>query len=105
MFCNEENIICVEVEFVSMQHHFQKRKIFELLTPPQRTRVCVRTEYLLSWCSMLILFNLICNITTLKKVFLTLTPPPGSPGVEGLFVGKIFATMLLHASFPLRCSL
>ena len=52
-----------------MQHdNFQKRIVFDLLTLPQGSRVCVRTKYSLSWCSMLsIPFNLICNMTTFRR--------------------------------------
>ena len=36
-----------------MQHdHFKKKKMFWPLTPPQASRVCIRTEYVLAWCSM-----------------------------------------------------
>ena len=54
-----------------------------VLTIPLGRRVCVKTEYVLGWCSMPralcpIPFNLICNMTTFrKKYFDLLTPPPG----------------------------
>ena len=55
------------------------------------------TAYLLSWCS--IAFDLICNMTTFRKRYsFTFWP---HPWVEGVFVGKIFPTMLLPASSAL----
>ena len=44
--------------------------------PTHRLRVCVRTEYVLAWCSKLHPFNLVCNRTTFRKKNV-LTPPQG----------------------------
>ena len=44
------------------------------------------------------LFNLICNTTTFRFFFLSFDP---NPGVEGVYEGKIFASVLFYFSFPL----
>ena len=41
--------------------------------------------------------NLICNMTTFRKENWPFDP---TPGVNGVCKGKIFASMLLYASFP-----
>ena len=53
------------------------------------------TAYLLSWCSL----NLICDMTTFRKLWFYLLAPPQGRGCVS--VGKIFATMLLHAPLAL----
>ena len=57
-------------------------------------------KYLLPCCciSDSILFDMQHDNVLKKLNFELLTPPPGS---EGGSAGKIFATILLHASFPL----
>ena len=54
------------------------------------------TEHVLACSSLLDFVNLICNMTTLRKCFDPLIPPLW---VQGMCMGKIFATILLHASF------
>ena len=82
-----------------MQHdYFQKKKVLSFWPHPQGLRGCVWTEYVLAWCSML---HLIWYATWLlsEKKCIDLSNPP--PGIEGVSTGKILATILLHASFPL----
>ena len=62
-----------------MQHdYFKKIKSFDFLTPRQGLRVCVRTECLLAWCSILLIYNM---TTFRKKMFLPFDPIPGAEGV------------------------
>ena len=67
--------------------------ITDLMTPG--SSVCVRTEHLLPWFSMLnsLKFDMQHDYVLKKLNFYLLSLPPGS--------GKIFATMLLHASLAL----
>ena len=46
---------------------FRKKKIFDLLTPSQGSRVRVRTDVCFHGALCSILFNFICNITTFRK--------------------------------------
>ena len=55
------------------------------------SKECVRTECLLAWCSMFHSLKFDMQNDYFKKKVL----------VEGVFVGKIFAAMLLYALFPL----
>ena len=79
-----------------MQHdhiHF-----FYFFNPTHRLRVCVRTEYVLAYCSMPHSFNMICNITSFrKKNVLTFKL---TPGVEGVCKDRLYACMVLYAPFP-----
>ena len=71
---------------------------FYLLTQLHGPRVCVRTYYMLVWCSMLQTLNLICNMITLEKNVLTFWPHQEAKAVckDG-----ICACMVLYAPFPL----
>ena len=59
-----------------------------------RLTVCVRTEYVLAWCSKPHSLNLICNMTTFRKIDPT-------PGAEGVCKDRICACIGLYAPFPL----
>ena len=73
--------------------------MFWPLTPPQGLRLCVRTKYVLAWCSMLhsLLIWYATWLLSKKNVF-TFDP---TTGVEGLCKDRICACMLLHSWFHL----
>ena len=49
------------------------------------------------WACVVIPFNLLCNMTTFRKKYvLTFWP---HPGVEDVYTGKIFATMMRHSLY------
>ena len=62
--------------------------------------MCVMTAYLLSWCSVLnsLKFDMQHDYFQKKDIVLPFDP---TPWVGGVFLGKIFATMLLPASSAL----
>ena len=72
--------------------------IIQIITKPVNYALVLRTEYLLSWCSVLPLIWYATWLLSKKKCFDLLTPPQG---VKGVSAGKIFATMLQYVSFPL----
>ena len=99
-----------------MQHdHILKKMYFDLLTPPQGSKVGVLGQNFCSHVAAFIIpFNLICNMTIFwNKWILTFWPQPQGRGVGGLVVvvgggggggevcGQIFDTMLLHLWFRL----
>ena len=118
--------VCVRTESVfalcsilhslfDMHHHYFQKKMFWPLTPPQRSSVYVRTEYVLApesggalWAKWLLpwllhsWFHLIlrCNMTMFwKSWILTISwKNECCPFVRGL---QIFATVLLHPWFHL----
>ena len=58
--------------------------------------MCVRTEYVLAWCSMLLSFDLSDYFQ--KKNILTFDH---APGVEGVRKDRICVCMVVYAPFPL----
>ena len=88
------SVLCyISFKFICNITSFRKQS-FDLLTPSQGLRVCMDRI-----CACMVLyapFNLICNMTTFRKNVLTFRTHP-----MGVSTGKIFATILLHASFPL----
>ena len=72
-----------------------RKKCFD---PHPRDRGCVRTEYVIAWCYILHSLYFDMQGVYFQIFFLTFDP---SPGVNVVSIGKIFATMLMHASFPI----
>ena len=83
------NLICNMTTF---------RKIYSLtFWPLPLGGGCVcRQNFCYHVAASVVSFNFICNMTTFKKYIVWLFDP--CPWVEGVSVGKIFATMLLPAS-------
>ena len=81
----------------NMTRFWKKNEFWPFDSTPRVRGVCGQNIYYhVGAC--VIPFNLICNMTEFWKSWI-LTPPPRSRGGGG--AGKIFATTLLHASFPL----
>ena len=62
------------------------------------SRLCVRTENCLHGALHCITFNLISNMTTFRKFFLTICP---HPRVEDVCSDRIETCMLLYKTFAL----
>ena len=73
-----------------MQHSSFRKEKNDLFTPPQGSRVCVRTNYLLSWCSMLKTLQFDMQHKVLlseeEKWLGLLTPPQGRGCVFGQII-------------------
>ena len=84
-----------------MQHDFFQKKMFGNLTRPREYGCVLWHNMCLHVAAFVIPFNLICNMTMFwKKLnFDLLTPPPGSGRGS---MGKMFATILINALFPLN---
>ena len=91
--------ISINLSFFDTQHDYFQKKMFWPLVPPKVWMVRVRTEYMIPCCGICnsLWFNM-QHDHILKKLNSELFTRPGSR--EGSMV-KIFATMLLQASFPL----
>ena len=90
--CLHGALCCILFYLIGNMTTFIK-KCFELLTPPQGSRVCVRTEYVhaLALCSISV--NLICSMTSFRKRMLC-TVLCLTPGAEGVCKDREWAWML-----------
>ena len=63
-----------------MQHcHLQKRKSFNIFSPPNGLRVCVRAAYVLPWCSALHSLLIWCHVRS-EKMFWPFEPTQEARG-------------------------
>ena len=95
--CKDRMCACmVPLNLICNMATFQKEKMFWPLTPPQWSRVLVRTELWLYVAAFVITLIWYATWPCSEKVLFWPHPPQGRASM-----GKIFAIMLLQASFPL----